>query len=259
MTTRTQTADVETAREQDGFLTCFQAEIDNALVTLTFMDSATLAQAGVYMAEALATARDLWQTTKRKEVAQRQQLERAQCLCMVCGRTWAGNDLAPKGTITERVCGLCAKAQAPAAPVAAPVVSQSFTQLTQTILDGVYTVAMPEGPEVTIKIKTQAQDAKFKPGQIIASELTGADHWRNYHYFAALETSNRVSHISQSASPRAVSALTILLSSKERVLKAAESYGKRFGRCSICGRTLSNPVSVAEGMGPICSGRLNAL
>lgn len=36
---------------------------------------------------------------------------------------------------------------------------------------------------------------------------------------------------------------------------AAVAYGKRFGRCACCGAELSNPESVARGIGPICAGR----
>lgn len=35
-------------------------------------------------------------------------------------------------------------------------------------------------------------------------------------------------------------------------VEAARAYGKRSGRCSCCGRTLTDPVSVANGIGPIC-------
>lgn len=38
-------------------------------------------------------------------------------------------------------------------------------------------------------------------------------------------------------------------------LAAAIAYGKRMGDCSICGRTLSDPVSVAAGIGPICAAK----
>lgn len=36
-------------------------------------------------------------------------------------------------------------------------------------------------------------------------------------------------------------------------LAAAVAYGKRTGACSICARTLSDPVSVSSGIGPICA------
>ena len=32
-------------------------------------------------------------------------------------------------------------------------------------------------------------------------------------------------------------------------------YGKRFGVCAICGRELTNEVSVARGIGPVCYAR----
>lgn len=49
---------------------------------------------------------------------------------------------------------------------------------------------------------------------------------------------------------------------KERVLAsmadpkaAAIAYGKETGSCSCCGRELSNPESIALGIGPICAGK----
>ena len=38
-------------------------------------------------------------------------------------------------------------------------------------------------------------------------------------------------------------------------LKALTAYGKRTGQCSCCGRELTNPASVAAGIGPICAGK----
>jgi hypothetical protein len=39
-------------------------------------------------------------------------------------------------------------------------------------------------------------------------------------------------------------------------LEQAKAYGRRTGRCMVCGRRLTHPASVAEGIGPVCSGRL---
>jgi hypothetical protein len=36
---------------------------------------------------------------------------------------------------------------------------------------------------------------------------------------------------------------------------AAIAYGKQFGKCSVCNRDLTDPESVAAGIGPICAGR----
>lgn len=38
-------------------------------------------------------------------------------------------------------------------------------------------------------------------------------------------------------------------------LEEAQEYGKRTGRCLVCGRELTNEVSVAEGVGPVCARR----
>lgn len=42
-------------------------------------------------------------------------------------------------------------------------------------------------------------------------------------------------------------------------LAAAVAYGKRTGACSICGRTLSDPVSVSSGIGPICAAKFGLM
>lgn len=36
---------------------------------------------------------------------------------------------------------------------------------------------------------------------------------------------------------------------------AAVAYGKKFGKCSVCNRELSDPESIERGIGPICAGR----
>lgn len=41
----------------------------------------------------------------------------------------------------------------------------------------------------------------------------------------------------------------------ESPLESAVAYGRQTGRCSICAKTLTNKVSIARGIGPICAGR----
>lgn len=47
----------------------------------------------------------------------------------------------------------------------------------------------------------------------------------------------------------------IILSTMADPLAAAIAYGKRTGACSCCGRTLSDPVSVNLGIGPVCKSK----
>jgi hypothetical protein len=37
--------------------------------------------------------------------------------------------------------------------------------------------------------------------------------------------------------------------------KAAQAFGQETGRCSCCGRELTDPESIANSIGPICAGR----
>jgi hypothetical protein len=39
-------------------------------------------------------------------------------------------------------------------------------------------------------------------------------------------------------------------------LEQAKEFGRRTGICVVCGAKLTNPVSVSEGIGPVCSGRI---
>lgn len=39
-------------------------------------------------------------------------------------------------------------------------------------------------------------------------------------------------------------------------LTAAVAYGKKFGRCAVCGRELENAESIERGIGPVCAARM---
>lgn len=39
-------------------------------------------------------------------------------------------------------------------------------------------------------------------------------------------------------------------------LEQAKHYGKMYGMCIKCGRTLTDEVSIAEGIGPVCAGKM---
>jgi hypothetical protein len=46
-----------------------------------------------------------------------------------------------------------------------------------------------------------------------------------------------------------------LLDANENLLQLAKIYGHETGNCSVCGRTLSDPLSIQMGIGPICAQR----
>lgn len=49
--------------------------------------------------------------------------------------------------------------------------------------------------------------------------------------------------------------MNVLTPEHQLTLEQAKAYGVQYGVCCVCGRTLTNEVSVAEGIGPICAGR----
>lgn len=50
-------------------------------------------------------------------------------------------------------------------------------------------------------------------------------------------------------------AMALLRPEHKVSLERAKEYGQKTGVCMMCGRLLTNPTSVAEGIGPICAGR----
>lgn len=49
----------------------------------------------------------------------------------------------------------------------------------------------------------------------------------------------------------------ILEDANENLLRLAQIYGHETGNCSVCGRTLNDPLSVQMGIGPVCAKRFS--
>lgn len=49
--------------------------------------------------------------------------------------------------------------------------------------------------------------------------------------------------------------LRTVATGRPMTLDEAKAYGKLYGRCMVCGATLTDPESIAAGIGPICAGR----
>ena len=51
--------------------------------------------------------------------------------------------------------------------------------------------------------------------------------------------------------------LKVIASDGQRMtVEQAQAYGRLYGVCAVCGRTLTDETSIANGLGPICQGRL---
>ena len=55
---------------------------------------------------------------------------------------------------------------------------------------------------------------------------------------------------------RSAAASTLAKIAAVGVLEASKTYGREIGVCGVCNRTLTNPESIANGIGPICAARL---
>ena len=51
-------------------------------------------------------------------------------------------------------------------------------------------------------------------------------------------------------------AMRLLSEDTRMTLTEAEAWGLHYGVCCVCARTLTDPVSVARGLGPVCAGRI---
>jgi len=54
----------------------------------------------------------------------------------------------------------------------------------------------------------------------------------------------------------AAGAIRTLTAADRMSLSEAAEYGRAIGRCCVCGATLTDPESVARGIGPVCGGRV---
>lgn len=134
--------------------------------------------------------------------------------------------------------------QIPATPVAA--LGQSVSAQVDKVVDAL-NLAHKNGIENPIlrlgeyKVSLARKDSK-NPGAIYIK--AGQDYFgkiMNHQFFpTAACTAVRVKEITDLIADPFMSAV---------------AYGKKTKRCAICGITLTNPVSVAHGIGPICAGK----
>ena len=130
------------------------------------------------------------------------------------------------------------KAQAPApAPAAAPAPT------TFHVHPGVYTVESATGRR-TFKVEVQASDAKFAPGQVIISYLSGADNDSDYTGFGFVVGSTVRPWKRHAGSTELLAFASLLMADPDAALVSKN--------CARCNRTLTTPQSIKDGLGPEC-------
>lgn len=120
--------------------------------------------------------------------------------------------------------------------------------------NGIFTVKSTKtGEHRTFRVRTQKDDARFAPGKRVLGLLTGSDNENDYQGFAFVDDFGI--HVWTKKRTPAFLAFAKML----EALTAHEAAGQVEVHaetvCRRCNRVLTDPISVTEGIGPICSGR----
>jgi hypothetical protein len=112
---------------------------------------------------------------------------------------------------------------------------------------GIYTVEDNEG-HVTLRVFQQQMDADFAPGELLIEHLVGRDNESDYKGFGFIKAGRLIvwkkHRVESGPERRYVRAARVLLENPSAVLEAKN--------CPRCNAILSNPVSIAAGIGPDC-------
>lgn len=129
----------------------------------------------------------------------------------------------------------------------------------KSLPDGKWTLQFADGHYRTFRIRTQAADATFAPGERVVAYLAAADNddERSYRGFAFLKPGRLVVWSKFHSDSALVQDAQILLD-VERAASAGEAYALASGNCYRCGHTLTVPASLHRGLGPECARKLDA-
>lgn len=133
------------------------------------------------------------------------------------------------------------------------------TQRITPVLNGKYTIQNKDtGKHRTFRIKTQKTDAKFAPGARIVSVMTGTDNQNHYTRFAFINDNGIHLWGKYKGNPEFEGYKKMLwgmASDPDHPLHMSYTIDESLN-CVVCNRELTNPESIATGIGPVCGGRV---
>ena len=102
-----------------------------------------------------------------------------------------------------------------------------------------------------------------RKAQVVADNVDGAPISEGYFYVEGLiykvqksQTGNLYAKVfSESGYEYAPGALRLMKDAQRLTLEQAAEAGVRTGRCVVCAKLLTDPVSVEAGIGPVCAKR----
>lgn len=140
--------------------------------------------------------------------------------------------------------------------------------------NGIYTIENAEGKYITLKVKRQADDARFAPGEYVLSIFKGRDNDNDLAYkgFAFVKPDGivlwrkaRQDNLLKYAAELIRAAALPLENPGVDDNKAEVTYDFRHcgrlyhvsvsRRCAFCNRRLTTPGSIRHGYGPNCAER----
>lgn len=116
------------------------------------------------------------------------------------------------------------------------------------------------GDHRTFQVRTQPVNADFMPGCRIVSLLTGPDNETNYESFGILQPTGVITLWKKNRTPAYFAFCDMLLNPTKYDVsgvsdKAPLGYAYHYeGRCLVCNRALTDPLSITLGIGPKCRG-----
>lgn len=127
---------------------------------------------------------------------------------------------------------------------------------TGTVADGFYTVSFEDGSHVTLRINSvSAKQSRSGKAARYASYLNGPSNTSDYQRFAFLNTTGYKAFRMGNYARQIAALETLLSASDESQTAYGKAYARESGNCYVCGRLLTDPDSIAAGIGPICAAR----
>jgi hypothetical protein len=129
---------------------------------------------------------------------------------------------------------------------------------TQSVIDSQTPVEFGPYKQLVNKMYDTMTAKKFQvrlPGMTLSTVNKGA----NIGCVYVFENNNYVGKITSTGDLKgdvSEDVLNMLEDANDNLLQLAKIYGHQTGTCSICARTLNDPLSVQMGIGPVCAKRL---
>lgn len=131
----------------------------------------------------------------------------------------------------------------------------SWSQVT-TVQNGIFTIKnMKSEQHRTFKVKTQAPDARFAPGERIISVLTGSNNEDASSYTGVGFVKKDGIAVWRKQQGSELAALVNFFWKRVALNEHLDFELYHEGRCCRCNRKLTVPESIVTGIGPICADR----